>query len=114
MDEICTFADEVQCTDGSIEAEVTSSSAAPNVPAPTAAKTNSPSQKMIASTSFPTMTKDKIWSETSSPTKFEDSPADPPWLSLTRKDESSAYSMLGILHSFLHITLSIYFLLTHR
>ena len=93
--EICTFADEVEC--GSSGGTLTSRPT-PRLSAPVSipiGSTSSPIQpsRQVGST-LPTMTNEKVWSDTASPTiSSPNAPADPPWLSLTRKDENSSTSL---------------------
>lgn len=90
INEICTFSDEVDCASNYGNAGNTdTSSPTRRLTMPIPSKTTSPSSRPIATmgTLFPTITKEKAWPDTASPTN---TPADPPWLSVTRKDENVA------------------------
>lgn len=96
-DEICTFADEVECKSRvvTLTTRPTQKVSAP-VPLPIGT-TRSPIQpSRQGGTSLPTVSSGQVWSDTASPTVFINAPADPPWLGLTRKDENSATSIIGV------------------
>lgn len=102
IEEVCTFADEVKCGEGNAVNAI--------APSPTA----SPSKPtVITATSFPTMTKDKVWSDTASPTISQKMPADPPWLSVTRKDDENSALINSVviclqLQVFIYLVIQLY------